>query len=442
VDMKILHVPFTYWPDPVGGTEVYVRALARHLEEQGVSSAIAAPASQSEEYFHDDIPVYRFEFHEALCLPGENHAGIAEAFGRILDKAKPDLVHLHASVSLGALSEARRRGIPMVFTYHTPVATCARLTLMRWGTEVCDGRLDVRRCSRCTLHARGLNKAASMIVGSLPIQVGRIIAAAKPKSRAAAGLRMTQVMAARHDAIRALMSEVHTVVSLCAWTRELLIRNGVSPDKIKFSRQGLCHPLVVRDRRTREDHSRMRIAFLGRLDSTKGTHVLVRAVRECAGLPIDLDVYGIVRDVSGALYLDDLRKIAGDDPRIKFHEPLAADQVVPVLTGYDILAAPSLWLETGPLVVLEAFAAGIPVLGSQLGGIAELVRHGIDGLLVAPGSVEQWTKQIRDLCNDRGKLARLRAGVRPPKTMQTVAHEMEALYHNVCSIDAYRVLNA
>ncbi len=56
--------------------------------------------------------------------------------------------------------------------------------------------------------------------------------------------------------------------------------------------------------------------------------------------------------------------------------------MVDTLASYDATVVPSQWLETGPLIVLESFAAGTPVIGSNLGGVAELVSHDRDGWLV------------------------------------------------------------
>ena len=95
------------------------------------------------------------------------------------------------------------------------------------------------------------------------------------------------------------------------------------------------------------------------------------------------------------------------------------------LAQHDVLAVPSQCLETGPLVVLEAFAAGTPVIGANLGGIAELVTDGVDGLLVEPAA---WATTLQRCATDRDLLPRLRAGIRPPRTMATVADEMLALY--------------
>jgi glycosyltransferase involved in cell wall biosynthesis len=79
-------------------------------------------------------------------------------------------------------------------------------------------------------------------------------------------------------------------------------------------------------------------------------------------------------------------------------------------------------------VVLEAFAVKIPVVGSKLGGIAELIEHEVNGLLVEPDSPEAWCRTFRRFLEDRGLLAQLQAGIRPPRGMQEVAEEMLALY--------------
>jgi glycosyltransferase involved in cell wall biosynthesis len=69
------------------------------------------------------------------------------------------------------------------------------------------------------------------------------------------------------------------------------------------------------------------------------------------------------------------------------------------------------------------------VIGSNLGGIAELVQHGTGGLLVEPTSVEAWAGALRSLCSSE-LLPRLRDGVRPPRSVRAVACEMQQIYVN------------
>ena len=439
--MKILHVPFTFYPDPGGGTEVYVEALAREQQRRGDAVAIAAPGEREARYEHDGLPVRRFPRAPTLALRdlyGDGDPTTAAAFDRILEAERPDLVHLHAltaAVSLRLARTVKRRGIRLIFTYHTPTISCQRGTLLRWGSEVCDGVLDLTRCTACTLQGLGVPRVLAELAGRTPVAVGAALEAAARSGGVWTALRLRELMRRRHAAVRAVLAEADRVVALCAWGRDLLLRNGVPPAKIVLARHGLpdtplSEPAEVSDAPAR---SPIRLIVLGRLDPTKGVHVLLRAVRRIPAAALTLDIYGIVPGAREAAYLASLRALAAGDPRVVFHPALPPDEVAAVLRRADALVVPSQWLETGPLVVLEAFAVGRPVLGSNLGGIAELVMHEINGLLIEPRSVPAWAGALAQMAAHPEILTRLRTGIRPPRTMVTVADEMATLYRRLLS---------
>jgi glycosyltransferase involved in cell wall biosynthesis len=175
------------------------------------------------------------------------------------------------------------------------------------------------------------------------------------------------------------------------------------------------------------------MAFVGRLHPSKGVHVVVAALVGNRVLPMTLDVYGIVQDAEGERYRDELRALAADDPRIRFCAPLPRDRVVDTLADYDLTVVPSQWLETGPLVVLESFAAGVPVLGSNLGGIGELVRHDRDGWLVRYDDPRAWSSALQRFATDRAHVERLRGGVERPRSTGDVARDMVVVYESVAA---------
>jgi glycosyltransferase involved in cell wall biosynthesis len=82
-------------------------------------------------------------------------------------------------------------------------------------------------------------------------------------------------------------------------------------------------------------------------------------------------------------------------------------------------------------VVLEAFAAGVPVVGSRLGGIGELVKHDVDGLLLDPSAPSEWAQTFELLAADGARLERLRASIQRPRSMVKVAEEMIDVYSGV-----------
>jgi glycosyltransferase involved in cell wall biosynthesis len=441
--MKIIHVPFCFYPDPVGGTETYVAALADGQQRCGVEALIVVPGESDAVYEHHGLRVRRFALGPVAALSdlyGAGDALGAAAFARILDDEWPDLVHLHAftrGVSLRLALEAKRRGIPVVFTYHTPTVSCQRGTLLRWGHEICDGRLDVARCAACALQSRGLPLPASVLLGRAPVELGMFLGDLGLRGGMWTALRTSELVELRHQAVRALLTEVDAIVALCGWSRDLLLRNGVAASRITVSRHGLpdtlCVPQTPQAGRQRSlasvsDQSPLRIAFLGRLDPAKGVDVLIQALRALPSLPVEFDIYGICQ-AGAENYVAALQRMAAGDARIAFLPPSPGAQVVELLSGYDLLAAPSRWLETGPLVVLEAFSAGIPVIGSRLGGIAELVTHKLDGLLVEPDAPDAWSAALKRLCEQPALLKRLRSGVRPPRQIDRVVDEMLEIYN-------------
>jgi glycosyltransferase involved in cell wall biosynthesis len=440
-NLKILHLPFGFYPDPIGGTEVYVASLASQLVCLGAKVVVAAPADRADAYEHNGLRVRRFivtkKVNDVRELYGRGDATAAQQFGNILDEERPDVVHLHAltrGVSLRLVREAKQRGSKVVFTYHTPTASCPRGTLMRRGQHVCDGVLELQKCASCTLNGFGLGRAGCALLSHVPIAVGRCVGRAGLSGRSWTALRMTELVELRQSVFHEVMQEADRIVALCDWVKDLLLHNGVPAEKITISRHGLLQ-LGRTVAETSEDHSPtsepLRIAFLGRLDPTKGVDVMLRALRLLPELSVEFHIYGIVQGDHSQAYGKELEAIARDDLRVSFLPPIPSDGVVPILAKYHLLAVPSQWLETGPLVVLEAFAAGTPVIGSNLGGIRELVRHEVDGLLVEPGSVESWAKAIERTAKDRSLLITLMKGIKPPRSMNSVAEEMLALYQSM-----------
>jgi len=433
--MKTLHIPFSFAPDPIGGTEVYVEGLCRSLDAVGVRAVVAAPAPLDATYELRGLRVRRFQSNvdgpiETLYGAGDPVA--AAAFARVLDQERPDLVHQHAvspACSVELMRVAQRRRVPVVFTYHTPTASCARGTLLRWGTEICDGRLDTAPCTPCTLHGHGLGRLAGALAGAVPPSIGGWLARADIHGGVWTAARMSALMDGHHASVADLLAIPARIVSLTPWVASLLLANGVSPERIVSVAHGtMARPVRPAPRRD----GPCRFVHLGRVDPAKGTDLLIAAIREMPEIACEVDVLGIVQDARTYDARRELVALAAGDSRIRFLDPVDPADVVARLATYDFLVVPSQWLETGPLVALEAFAAGVPVIGSALGGLLSQVRPGVNGLLVEPfNDVTRWTAALRQAATDRSLADRLRAGVVTPRSMTDVARDMRAVYDAV-----------
>lgn len=145
------------------------------------------------------------------------------------------------------------------------------------------------------------------------------------------------------------------------------------------------------------------LLFVGRLVPQKGLGTLLRALA-ASGLDAPLTVVG---DGPARAALEaEARAWLGD--RVRFLGPVFGEQVAELMANSAALVVPSEWYDNAPLVVYQAFAAGLPVLASDIDGLPEVVEHERTGLLVPPGDVAAWAAALRRACGDPS--ARMRWG--------------------------------
>jgi glycosyltransferase involved in cell wall biosynthesis len=105
-------------------------------------------------------------------------------------------------------------------------------------------------------------------------------------------------------------------------------------------------------------------------------------------------------------------------------------QIADVFSELDVVVVPSLWYENAPLVIAEAFAAGKPVIATNLSGMSELVRHEVNGLLFERGDVRSLATALRRIIVDPTLRGRLRAGIQPARTIEQEVDELVQLYQD------------
>jgi glycosyltransferase involved in cell wall biosynthesis len=395
---------------------------------------------------NEGLAVYRFasdrrrRLELAYGVPDEI---AAEGFRLVLRKTRPRIVHLHArtsAVSESLVDSAHDAGAAVVFTYHTPTVSCARGTMMLFGQEPCDGIIEPRRCTACALAALGVPKSLAGLAAVTPNAFGAAARVLAKDRERLSFLRIPDLIAGGRLQFYDFMRKVDHVVAVCQWVREVLERNGVPPERITLSRQGLSQAVLhPRPRTARDRCGPLRIAYFGRIDRAKGPDLLARALKILPKVPVQVDIFAIRQAVGPDRVFDWLAAQAEQDPRLTVRPAVAPDKVVSVMAEYDLVAVPSRCLETGPLVVLEAFAAGVPVLGADLGGIAELVRSGTDGHLVPPDDDVAWAAAIARLANDRNLIHEMRGRITAPRGIEAVVDDMATIYSNVVAARAVSI---
>jgi len=153
-------------------------------------------------------------------------------------------------------------------------------------------------------------------------------------------------------------------------------------------------------------HGSFVILVVAHLIPQKGVEVALRALKE---LP-DRVVLWVVGDGPERLALQRAAESLGVHKRTRFCG-LQAD-VSPFMQAADCLACPSLWEEAAGLVILEAMACGLPVIGSAVGGIPEFIVQGQTGSLFPAGDHRALAHHITQLCSSTAQWENMRAGAR------------------------------
>ena len=257
-----------------------------------------------------------------------------------------------------------------------------------------------------------------------------------PESRKA--LSKLEAWKARDAAVRSMLAKVDLLVSPSRFLRERFLANGYSePERLIYSDNGMRLPARTSDRqaaamsgvdptcdRPRNRNPAVNFGFVGTVAEWKGVHVLIEAMNrlpENAGL----EIHGVLEYFPD--YVDQLRQLA-THPGIRFCGRFDNDRIGAVLANIDVLIVPSLWYENSPLTIHEAFLAGVPVIASNIGGMAEYVDDGTNGLHFAVGDALDLAAKMSRYLSEDGLADKLRSGFPTFKAIEEDAADWETRY--------------
>lgn len=401
-------------PEHVGGSEVHAHRVARELVRRGhrVASVFTErrPGVGAGEVREDRLDgVETFEIARPADEPEivglQPTPEVRDALRGVLRNFDPQVVHVHHTRAFGpgVIADARSLGARVLWTLHDASLLCPGAELRRTDGSDCDPIEAAKGpCGACPgRETLGGSEGTSQLgkpgtwSQAHASALGRTNGCEVPSRFLAAHLRASGLRGTEHLGVRA---------------------TGVPGER--------------RGPRTCPRGTPLRVGFVGGLYPSKGAHVLARAI---AGLPsdsIELHVFGVREWFPD--YVRSLEESAGDGGRAarlrihgRFHPDRAENEVYGKI---DLLAVPSLWCENRPLNLLEARRLGVPVLGSRVGGIEELVTDGVDGGLVAPGDVGAWRARLLSLSAERDALDRWARAAEPPRTLADEVDGLESWY--------------
>ncbi|HEX9885943.1 MAG TPA: glycosyltransferase [Longimicrobiales bacterium] len=427
--MNVMHVSACCHLDSIGGTQRFQWDLAAELTRLRVRGSILwLTEDPPGPWIVDrDVPVF------ALASGGAT--GLEAAAAALVEAERPSLLHFHTWGHREArlAPVAREIGIPLAFTFHGAMGLCPNGTLLRWGSTPCDGRILPGRCGSCRV-ASWLRTPHAGERGA-----GGVVANVRSGLRRQRALRHGPGLAMFAQGVREFLGACSLAFVPSPRFTGVLTSNGARAEAIRHCPPGVHRSDIpatagARGDTPREHASSCVVGYVGRINPSKGLHILLEGFMATSWDGARLRVVGAPDATPrAAAYAREMEAAALSDPRVSFSGALPVGELAPVYGGLSLLAIPSVGVETGPLVLLEALQRGVVPLASNRVGQPELARR--HGSLVEPNTPAEWRRTLdRYFDLHRAREAPFGELAGPPvdlRTMQDVAVDVLEAYRSV-----------
>lgn len=424
-------------PYHIAGTEVYTSALAKSLMQKGHEVTIVIPNYKSEvldEYEYEGLSVKRYpepDHKDRLLLMRKRAPDGIKEFEKLIQQLQPDIIHIQeiagsSGIGMYHLRVLKELCIKTVFTMHLAGYSCFCGTMMYKDKEACNGLIDIARCTQCALSRLPVNKitqqilyTTSMPLYNLSIDTGKI------NTSIGTAFSYPFIIKRLRNSLFEIFELCNKVIVLTDWYKKVLLKNGIPEHKINVIKQALpynIHPYNIKPFKATRPVS---LIFIGRIDPIKGIHLLIEAIISLPEDKIALHLYGAVNDEQ---YFINLKNQTNGKKNIVWKGVLAQTEVVNTIREYDALILPSVVAEMSPLVIQEAFAAGVPVIGADVAGIAEQIKHNYNGLLFKFNSIMSLKNILNTILENPAIIYTLRNGVCEPDNFERVVEETLNVY--------------
>jgi len=437
--LKVIFCLHHFLPEYIAGTEIYTYNLAKNLSDSGVQTLVLIPNfgnDETKEYEWQGLRVIKYgenSIEDRKMIMGKKKPDGLKEFVRIIGKEKPDIIHFHelapgSGINIFHVEKAYELKIPIVLTFHLSYYTCFKGSLIYKDVEKCDGLIKIKRCTECVYFSKGITGIKGKVLSNAALSLYKTgINTMGLNNSVGTALGFPFVIDKIKKDLLRLASFSNKIVVLTEWYKEILEKNEVPTDKLVLIKQGLTNELKITSGNI---HIRLplKIVFIGRISELKGLHLLIDAVDTIPEEKISLDIYG---QETGDDYATSCKQKSTLKNNIYWHGTISSDMVIPTLSQYHALCLPSTFSEMSPLVIQEAFAAGIPVIASDVYGNAEQIKDGINGWLFRFKDSNGLALRLQELINDPRKLESAKQNFPSATSFKEVAGKHFELYSKI-----------
>lgn len=401
-----------------GGAEGMAYRLFEHFGEQpGIQSSFIAATDprHSPVYSGTPLTAHKGNDEEMLLQAGgfdyfmqslKDPAPLNGALADYLKDKAPDIVHIHHTLRLGMeLIPAIRQILPyakIVYTLHDFMPLCYRDGQMvrRTDDTLCDTS-SPERCHQCFPE-----------VSQTRFKL-------------------------REQFIRTHFDRVDAFIAPSRFLAERYIEWGLPEHKLHVLPNGLPAASAVPHRKLTKKSSRNHFAYFGQITPYKGVLLLCEAARRLQEKPggpeIKIDIYGHVGEQSQEFQQCFHDALAACGNAVAWHGRYTPEALPRLMATADWVVVPSTWWENAPLVIDEALQHQRPVISSNIGGMAEKIRHLKNGLHFHAGSADSLANTLHKAADSPELWQKLVRNIAAPVTLEDCARQHTALYRSLRS---------
>jgi len=355
--------------------------LARADRGRGITGAISL--RRPNEYLWEQ------GIHDWLRMKAAHQESLTTWFTDLIRALKPTVVHTHHYAHLGLeylrVIKQIDPTIKIVMTLHEFMAICSNNGQMikTGGVKLCS-RESYDECAQCF------------------------------PDRTAEDFWLRKHYFQRH------FEFVDQFVSPSEFLRQRYIQWGLQPERITVIENGQSEAPPIPPRSLAEGETRNRFGFFGQITPYKGLDVVLAALSqmpEAKRRNISLEVHGANLEFQPSDYqnkVKDLLEPLIEQGVVHWVGPYQPHEFRTRMANIDWMLVPSIWWENSPMVIQEALVSGRPVVCSDIGGMAEKVHHGIDGVHVPVGNIFEWARILGALSEMVGQWDILRNAIKKP----------------------------
>jgi len=436
---KVLIVTHGFPPSELGGTELYSYNLAKSLSDKGMEISIFTRLTRPLSGRDISDAGYVLEKFEGLkvfrAIDSTNNLReflnpyISKTFKKVILNEKPDLIHFQHLVFLSAdfPEIAASYNIPSIMTFHDYWFLCPRVQLLNKENKICEGPVDGTNCAFCfdtplVNEYRFLNRLKKLVPSRFKTLVKRI----------------KQDVDNKRTTYTSKVVEFHFRLDFLK--RQLgLLKYKISPSYYlikRYEKEGFSglnyfpHGFPPVPKVDLKLSKMLRIGYMGNINYPKGLAVVVdRLYSLLMERSITLVIHGQPYDLQ---YFNDIRKRIKQLPTgsVEFYGGYknTFENLWKIFSSFDVLVFPSVWEENSPIVVRESLLSGRPIIASHLGGIPEIVKDGINGLLFDPFKESDLADKVKKLLDDNELRERLVKGAQETK-VDTIEEHTDKIFH-------------